>query len=77
MERTLATLREMGASGCILLGDPAYYSRFVFKPVPGLSLPGVPPEYFLAHAFEAPLPQGEVTYHSAFNATGESAPITA
>ena len=63
----LQRLRELGASGCVLLGEPAYYGRFGFRAVPGLVLPGVPPEYFQALAFDAPLPHGEVAYHEAFD----------
>lgn len=68
MRATLDTLREQGAAGCVLLGDPAYYSRFGFQPEPDLVLPGVPPEYFQALSFGQPLPQGIVTYHQAFSA---------
>ncbi|WP_137920999.1 N-acetyltransferase [Hydrogenophaga sp. 2FB] len=63
----LERLREEGAQGCVLLGEPAYYGRFGFRAVPGLVLPGVPPEYFQALAFDAPLPHGEVAYHEAFD----------
>lgn len=63
----LERLREEGAQGCVLLGEPAYYGRFGFRAVPGLVLPGVPPAYFQALAFDAPLPHGEVTYHDAFD----------
>lgn len=66
MDEALAVLEERGAAGCVLLGDPAYYSRFGFKPQPGLVLRGVPAEYFQALAFSQHLPQGTVTYHAAF-----------
>lgn len=68
MDEALAELEERGAAGCVLLGDPAYYSRFGFKPEADLVLQGVPPEYFQALAFSQYLPQGTVTYHSAFSA---------
>jgi hypothetical protein len=32
----LRQLKDGGAAGCVLLGDPAYYARFGFRPVPGL-----------------------------------------
>lgn len=67
MRAALARLREQGAAGCVLLGEPAYYGRFGFRAVPGLVLPGVPPEYFQALAFNGPLPHGEVAYHEAFD----------
>ncbi len=31
MERALNELKEIKALGCVLLGDPGYYSRFGFK----------------------------------------------
>ncbi len=68
IREVLGRLREMGASGCVVLGDPRYYERFGFKVVPGLVLPGVPPEYFMALAFGAEMPQGSVAYHAAFDA---------
>jgi putative acetyltransferase len=68
MRSVLETLKGSGASGCVLLGDPAYYSRFGFQPESCLVLPDVPPEYFQVIQFSGILPVGEVTYHEAFNA---------
>ncbi|WP_353141709.1 GNAT family N-acetyltransferase [Acinetobacter pragensis] len=68
MHAALQRLKALGAEGCVLLGDPNYYARFGFKPVSGLVLPGVPEEYFQAVSFTGTFPQGEVTYHDAFNA---------
>lgn len=68
MHGALQALRERGAAGCVLLGDPAYYGRFGFRAEPGLVLPGVPPEYFQAIAFGPSLPGGDVSYHAAFDA---------
>lgn len=72
MEQALEQLREQDAAGCVLLGEPAYYARFGFKPVPGLVLPDVPPGYFQALAFGSTLPRGVVKYHEAFNLTPQS-----
>jgi putative acetyltransferase len=69
MREALFVLRERGASGCVLLGEPGYYGRFGFRVDPNLRLPGVPIEYFLAITFGASHPQGTVSYHSAFNAS--------
>jgi putative acetyltransferase len=66
MQEALSKLHELGAAGCVLLGDPAYYARFGFKPEPELVLPGVPEEYFQALSFGAGVPSGVVTYHAAF-----------
>jgi putative acetyltransferase len=68
MRETLRLLRERDASGCVLVGDPAFYSRFGFKPAEGLVLPEVPPKYFQAVPFDHPLPHGIVTFHAAFDA---------
>lgn len=62
----LARLRTLGAAGCVVLGDPAYYRRFGFEASPALTYPGPPPEYFQALAFERPAPTGVVQYASAF-----------
>lgn len=67
MQSCLAALEEMGASGCVVLGDPAYYGRFRFKVVDGLFFPDVPAEYFQALSFSGEFPKGEVSYHEAFS----------
>jgi putative acetyltransferase len=69
MHAALDGLRARGAAGCVLVGDPAYYARFGFKPLPGLVYPGVPPGFFMALAFGASVPQGSVVFHAAFSAT--------
>ena len=69
MHAALGALREQGAQGCVLLGEPAYYGRFGFRAEPGLVLPGVPPEYFQALCLRPPMAQGEVQYSPAFEAT--------
>lgn len=69
MQAALAELQQLGAMGCVVLGDPGYYSRFGFAVHAGLELPGVPPQYFQALSFGTALPQGTVQYHAAFEAT--------
>lgn len=68
MLSALEALKDAGASGCVVLGDPAYYSRFGFKPEPFIVYPDVPPEYFQAIQFSGLLPNGVVKYHESFNA---------
>ncbi|NVD97902.1 GNAT family N-acetyltransferase [Massilia sp. BJB1822] len=68
MKAALAELQTLGAAGCVVLGDPAYYGRFGFKADASLELPGIPAEYFQALSFGSPLPQGQVSYHAAFEA---------
>lgn len=69
MQQGIARLMSMNAKGCLLVGDPAYYSRFGFSPCTDLTLPGVPSEYFLGKSFCNALPKGEVKFSSAFGAT--------
>ena len=68
MEEALRVLREEGAAGCVLVGDPVYYSRFGFRAEPGIVLSDVPPEYFQALPFGSSLPRGVVAYHESFSA---------
>lgn len=69
MNAGLSAIHELGATGCVLLGDPEYYARFGFKPDSRLVLQGVPAEYFQILAFDKYIPVGNVTYSDAFNAT--------
>ncbi len=67
MRAALDALRALDASGCVLLGDPAFYARFGFEPAAPLVLPDVPPEYFQALVFRTKAPAGVVRYHAAFD----------
>ncbi|WP_296527574.1 GNAT family N-acetyltransferase [Acinetobacter oleivorans] len=69
MNKSLEKLKNLGAKGCVLLGDPNYYSRFGFKNCPELILPDIPSEYFQALSFSGHFATGYVSYHEAFNAT--------
>jgi len=62
----LERLKTLGAAGCVLLGDPAYYGRFGFSADPKLVLEGVPPEYFQRVAFSPVYGGGTVSYHPGF-----------
>ena len=66
MRETLRLAEVRGAGGCVLLGEPAYYSRFRFAPDSRLQFPGPPPEYFQALPFGRDMPSGVVRYHPAF-----------
>ena len=66
----LETIKELGAKGCVLLGEPQYYERFGFKANASLILDGVRPEYFLTLSFSGPLPSGKVGYNIAFANNG-------
>jgi putative acetyltransferase len=66
MREALRALREQGAAGCVVLGEPAYYGRFGFVADPALVFPGASPEYFQAISFGSSRPRGVVSYHAAF-----------
>ncbi|MBG6084390.1 GNAT family N-acetyltransferase [Zhihengliuella flava] len=66
IEAGLAALRERGAAGCALLGDPALYSRFGFASG-ALTYQGLPPEYIQHLTLDgSAAPHGELTYAPAF-----------
>jgi len=67
MQEALRRLRERGAAGCVLVGEPQYYGRFGFRAEAGLTYPGIPPQYFQALAFDAAVPRGVISYSEAFN----------
>jgi len=63
----LARIREMGARGSVLEGDPNYYNRFGFKSYPQLVYAGSPaPEYFMAFPFYEAVPNGKVEFNKPF-----------
>lgn len=68
MSRALLDLENAGAAGCVVLGDPEYYSRFGFKAEVKLQLPSVPAPYFQVKSFRGNVPSGTVSYHAAFDA---------
>jgi len=68
MREALRLLRDRGASGCVVLGEPEYYSRFGIQADPNLVLPGVPAEHFQTVSFDSSRPRGTVAYHEAFSA---------
>lgn len=61
-------LRDRGAAGCVVLGDPAWYARFGFAAAGELILPDVPADYFQALAFGPSRPRGTVRFDPAFDA---------
>jgi putative acetyltransferase len=68
IQEGLLRLKSLGAEGCVLLGNPAYYERFGFRNTPDLVLEGVPQIYFLALPFGEREAHGTVSYHDAFSA---------
>ena len=68
IEAGLDALRTRGALGCVLVGDPAFYGRFGFRPYAGVAWHGVPDENLLCLLMSGEMPTGEVAYHPAFHA---------
>ena len=68
IEEGLRRLRSDGARGCVLIGDPAYYSRFGFRSG-GIMHGTVPSQYVQWLSFSDDVPSGEVTFAPAFGAT--------
>ena len=70
VQNGLAALRELGAQGGVVLGEPKFYARFGFRNSIELILEGVPLEYCLSLPFGEKSARGPVTYHKAFHAQG-------
>nr|WP_153352120.1 N-acetyltransferase [Endobacterium cereale] len=67
----LEAIRNRGAAGCVLLGEPAYYRRFGFFTDTGLTSPGLPPEYLMALPLRGQIPSGILSFHNAFGVASE------
>jgi putative acetyltransferase len=66
VRRGLDCLRELGAEGCVLLGEPSFYGRFGFQHCAELAMPGVPPECVLCLPMADRIPHGDIEHHPAF-----------
>ena len=66
MRAGIEELRALGAKGCVLVGDPAFYGPLGFRGIPGLLDAGVPDEFVMGLPFGDGLPQGAIKPHSAF-----------
>jgi putative acetyltransferase len=62
----LAAIQKLGATGCVLVGDPKYYCRCGFVQNPALTMKGVPAEVILSLPITDKKARGEVTHHPAF-----------
>jgi putative acetyltransferase len=63
----LSVIKERGAKGCVLEGNPDYYQKFRFKNHPDLFYEGSPdPKYFMVLPFYDDVPKGKVEFHKAF-----------
>ncbi|KZN34529.1 hypothetical protein N480_21120 [Pseudoalteromonas luteoviolacea S2607] len=66
INQALVHLQSNQAQGCVVLGEPSYYTRFGFKAELGMVLEGVPAEYFQMQSFGECIPACNVTYHEGF-----------
>jgi putative acetyltransferase len=64
----LERIKNMGAKGCVVLGDPAYYGQFGFESDPNLRFGNMPVAAFQRLPFSGQPPNGVVVYHPAFYA---------
>ncbi len=67
VRETLRRMRDAGALGIVLVGDPGFYTRFGFTNVRGLIYRGVPDRYVLAVGLAGTSPAGEILAHAAFD----------
>jgi predicted N-acetyltransferase YhbS len=63
----LQAITELGANGCILVGDPAYYTRFGFRLSPSNTPGGESTEFFMVKLLGHQQPTGPIYFHRAFN----------
>jgi len=66
----LKAITELGAKGCILTGNPAYYVRFGFELAPAAAPPGEPAQFFMVKLIDGGLPDGPIHFHEAFHSAG-------
>ena len=59
-------LRELDAAGCVVVGDPAYYSRFGFVSAPHLSPAREFSEHFMILRLAGSATETVVDFHPAF-----------
>lgn len=62
----LEAIVAIGARGCVLLGDPKFYSKFGFATCEQLRMIGPPAQYFQIKAMNGDIPHGIVEFHTAF-----------
>jgi putative acetyltransferase len=63
----LEEIKRLCAEGCVLVGDPAYYTRFGFTEARGLVFEGVPAKNCLYLPMSQRIPRGSVSHHPAFS----------
>jgi len=69
IRETLFRMEDMSAEGVVLVGDPAFYKRFGFKNVPGITYEGIPAQFILTLPFTNRNTEGAIKAHKAFYPT--------
>lgn len=59
-------LKKLGAGGCVLVGDPAYYLQVGFRHYGDVTMTGVPQKFIMCFPFSDAVPHGEIGHHKAF-----------
>lgn len=59
----IAWMREQGGTGCVLVGNPEYYSRFGFHRFPSLTPTGEPAEFYQMLSLDGREPDVVVHFH--------------
>jgi len=65
----IGLLKDLGAEGCVLVGDPKYYERFGVRSPDRLKHEGFPQDNIILLPFCNRIPKGIVQFHRAFSAT--------
>ena len=66
IELGLGRIKAMGAMGCILIGNPDYYSRFGFVMAPEHCPENEPPEYCMLKLLQSEKPKSRFSFHQPF-----------
>ena len=66
IEEGLSRLRDQGAAGCILTGNPDYYRRFGFEVSPANSPEKAYEDFFMIKPLGEIRPNGPMSFHEAF-----------
>jgi len=66
IEEGLGRIASMGALGCVLTGDPNYYSKFGFALSPTNAPENEPEQYFQLKILGGEQPVGKFSFHRAF-----------
>ena len=67
IRRGIGLLVERDAAGCVLVGNPAYYSRFGFRPFPALCPEHEPAEFFQILPLRIADPDCVIGFHPLFS----------